>query len=46
MWFHLYPTPTCLGIKGLVVDDDVVVVVVVSYPITSLMLFVHLHIVW
>jgi hypothetical protein len=26
MWFHLYPTPTCLGIKGLVV----VVVVVVA----------------
>jgi hypothetical protein len=19
MWFHLYPTPTCLGLKGLVV---------------------------
>jgi hypothetical protein len=26
MWFHLYPTPTCLGIKGLVV----VVVIVVA----------------
>jgi hypothetical protein len=19
MWFHIYPTPTCLGLKGLVV---------------------------
>jgi hypothetical protein len=28
MWFHLYPTPTCLRLKGLVV---VVVVVVVLY---------------
>jgi hypothetical protein len=27
MWFHLYPTPTCLGIKGLVVVVVVVVVV-------------------
>jgi hypothetical protein len=29
MWFHLYPTPTCLELKGLVVVVAVVVVVVV-----------------
>jgi hypothetical protein len=32
MWFHLYPTPTCLGLKGLVVVVVVTIIVSSLFP--------------